>query len=65
MSDNPPTVRPYLSDMLAYAEEAVSYVEERDGDALAAERMRYLSVIRCVEVVGEAAGRIPSAIRHL
>jgi uncharacterized protein with HEPN domain len=54
--------RPILEDLLAYAEEAVSYVENRDGPTLAADRMRMLAVNRAVEIVGEAANQLPKDV---
>lgn len=54
--------RPILEDMLAYAEEAVAMLEDRDGAALRADRVRLLAVTRAVEIVGEAANQLPSEI---
>lgn len=50
--------RPILEDLLSYAEEAVAFVEARDGAALEADRMRLLAAVRAAEVVGEAANQL-------
>lgn len=49
--------------MKAYAEEAIAYLADSDGDNLAVDRMRLLAVTRCAEVVGEAASRVPLEVR--
>lgn len=54
--------RPILEDMLAYAEEARSILEDRDGAALRADRIRLLAITRAVEIVGEAATQLPSDV---
>ena len=54
--------RPILEDMLAYAEEARDFLEDRDGAALRADRLRLLAIPRAVEIVGEAANQLPAEI---
>jgi uncharacterized protein with HEPN domain len=56
--------RPLLADMKAYAEEALEFLGERDGDALAADRLRLLALARAAEVVGEAASQVPQGVRE-
>jgi uncharacterized protein with HEPN domain len=55
--------RPLFEDMRAYAEEALAFLGECDGDQLAADRMRFLAVARAAEVVGEAASQVPHLVR--
>jgi len=54
--------RPILEDMLAYAEEACAILEQRDGAALRADRIRLLPVTRALELIGEAATRLPNDV---
>ena len=49
--------------MLAYAEEARVMLEDRDGPALRADRVRLLAVTRAVEIVGEAANQLPQGVK--
>ncbi|MGJ3233168.1 MAG: HepT-like ribonuclease domain-containing protein [Oceanicaulis sp.] len=48
--------------MKIFAEKAVFFLGDRDGAALEAEEMRHLAIQRCLEIVGEAAGRVPSFV---
>ena len=50
--------------MLAYAREAVELMRNRERADLDTDRALGLAILRCVEIVGEAAGRIPAAIRR-
>jgi uncharacterized protein with HEPN domain len=50
--------------MLAYAREAVELMRDRSRADLDIDRALGLAIIRCVEIVGEAASRIPVAIRR-
>ncbi|MET0546276.1 MAG: HepT-like ribonuclease domain-containing protein [Caulobacterales bacterium] len=50
--------------MLSYAEEAVAFVGDRDGEALSLDRMRFLAVSRAIEIVGEAATKISADQRR-
>jgi len=62
MSRDDPQVR--LRHMLAYAREAVELMRDRSRADLDIDRALGLAIIRCVEIVGEAASRIPVAIRR-
>lgn len=62
MSRDDPQVR--LHHMLAYAREAVELMRNRERADLDTDRSLGLAIIRCVEIVGEAAGRVPVAIRR-
>lgn len=48
--------------MLSYAKKAVGFLGHRDGAALDADEMRHLALQRCLEIVGEAAGRVPGDV---
>jgi len=56
--------RPILEDMLAYAEEPRAILGDRDGTTLRSDRIRLLAVTRAVEIVGEAANQLPTAIAN-
>ena len=62
MSRHDPQVR--LRHMLAYATEAVTLMRDRKRADLDTDRALGLAVLRCVEIVGEAASRIPVAMRR-
>ena len=62
MSRDDPRVR--LRHMLAYAREAVDLMHNRERADLDTDRALGLAILRCVEIVGEAAGRIPIATRR-
>ena len=53
-----------LRHMLAYATEAVALMRDRRRADLDTDRALGLAVLRCLEIVGEAASRIPVAIRR-
>jgi uncharacterized protein with HEPN domain len=50
--------------MKAYAEEATVMLGDCHPDRLLVDRMRLLAVTRAVEIVGEAASRVPERIRQ-
>ncbi len=50
-----------LSHMKDAAKEALSFIEGKTRESLDKERMLTLSLVRLVEVVGEAASRVSSA----
>ena len=62
MSRDDPNVR--LRQMLAYAREAVELMRNRTRADLDTDRALGLAILRCVEIVGEAAGRIPVTTRR-
>jgi len=62
MSRDDPQVR--LRHMLAYAREAVELMRNRRRADLDIDRALGLAILRCVEIVGEAAGRIPVTTRR-
>jgi len=48
----------FLRHMLDYAREAVDMIADKNREDLHKERMLELSLIRLIEIVGEAAGRV-------
>jgi len=54
----------YLEDILEYAEKAVRFLEETPTvDDLQKDERTLLAVVRALEVIGEAAKKIPQAFR--
>ena len=65
MSDRPARAwRCYLRDMIEFGEKVVAYTEGMDKRAFVGNRLVYDATIRNLELIGEAAGRIPSAVRE-
>jgi uncharacterized protein with HEPN domain len=56
--------RTYLQHMLDHASEAVSMAEGKTRDDLNRERQLHLSLIKLVEIVGEAANRVCELTRR-
>lgn len=52
-----------LRHMLDYAREAIGFVADRAREDLATDRMLCLALVRAIEVVGEAATRVPADFR--
>ncbi|MFT3729351.1 MAG: DUF86 domain-containing protein [Terricaulis sp.] len=52
-----------LEDMLSYARMAVRFRGDLDAGALDADEMRLMALIRALEVVGEAASKVPASER--
>jgi uncharacterized protein with HEPN domain len=61
MGDLPARDAALLLDMLLAARDARSFVEELDEAAFFASRLHQNAVIRSVEVIGEAAGKVSTA----
>ena len=55
--------RDFLEDMAQYAEKGMHIVECLDYDAFQRNEEKVLAAIRVIEVIGEAAKKIPSSIR--
>ena len=49
----------YLQHMLVYAEEAITFVQGKSRADLDAERILNLALVRLIEMIGEAANRVP------
>ena len=56
--------RLYVEDMLDFAQQAVSYTHGMDQQAFIADRLTYDATLRNIELIGEAASRIPAQIRR-
>ncbi len=54
----------YIADILNAAQEVEEFTEDMGFDAFAADRKTINAVIRSLEVMGEAAKRIPTEIRQ-
>ncbi len=61
MNDND---RIRLQHMLEAAREAISFVEGMNRDDLARDRKLALSLIKEIEIIGEAATRISAEVKH-
>lgn len=61
MSRHEPTVR--LQHMVDYAREAVALVQGRTRADLDTDRMFGLALLKMVEIIGEAASRLPQDFR--
>lgn len=51
--------------MIDAAEEAISFVEGKDREALDSERMLVLSVIKEIEIIGEAAAKVSVEVKEI
>lgn len=61
MSRHDPKVR--IHHMLDHAREAVEMTQDRSRTDLDTDRMLNLALVRLMEIVGEAAARVPEAFR--
>lgn len=52
-----------LRHMLDAAEEAIAFVGDLSADQLRDDRIRSLAVIKCIEIIGEAASQTSQATR--
>ena len=55
--------RDYLEDIREAAQAARSFVEGMDREAFVADRKTVFAVVRALEIVGEAAKRVPEPLR--
>jgi uncharacterized protein with HEPN domain len=53
----------YLDDMIAFAENALTYCEGFDQATFESTRLNYDATLRNLELIGEAATHIPNPIR--
>lgn len=56
--------RLYVDDMIEFAERAISYTAGLDRDGFVADRLRYDATLRNLELIGEAATRVPASVRE-
>ena len=54
----------YLHDMLENAEKALSFVQGMDYDGFCTDDKAVYAVIRALEIIGEAARKIPEDVRQ-
>jgi uncharacterized protein with HEPN domain len=54
----------YLLDMLIAARKAIAFLEDMTWEAFAASELHQSAVIRPLEIIGEAAGRMSPATRE-
>lgn len=55
----------YLEDILVYCEKIQRYTSGFAQDDFLGDELRQLSIIRCLEVIGEAAKHIPNDFKML
>jgi len=58
-------VRLYVADIVENMDAAVRFVGEMTYDAFVADRRTAYAVVRCLEIVGEAAKGVPEHVRAL
>lgn len=56
--------RLYVTDMITFGERALAYTSELDRSAFVADRLRYDATLRNLELIGEAASRVPLEVRE-
>lgn len=56
-------VSDYLTDMADYADKACRLTQDMDLQGFLADEKTQLAVVRCLEVIGEAAKRVPTSFR--
>jgi len=56
--------RLYVDDMISFAEKVLAYTEGLDRQQLEANGLTYDATVRNLELIGEAATRIPATIRE-
>lgn len=64
MSDpNSRSWRFYIDDMIASAEKAIAYTAGMDQERFVASGLNYDATVRNLELIGEAASRVPEYVR--
>jgi len=53
----------YLSDMLENAEKALDFVGRMEYEEFLGDEKTSYAVVRALEIIGEAAGRVPDEVR--
>ena len=64
MSDVEREWRFYVDDMIAFAEKVLAYTAGMDQSAFVANALVYDATLRNLELIGEAATRIPADVRQ-
>jgi uncharacterized protein with HEPN domain len=57
-------IKLYIKDIIEYMERAEEYVKTLDFNQFTEDKKTYDAVIRCIEVIGEAAKNVPNEIRN-
>ena len=55
----------FIQDMLEFTETALAYADGKSDAELEAERMRWDAILRNLELLGEAANRVPPSLQAL
>lgn len=53
----------YLDDMIGFAEKVIAYTDGLDQEGFVASGLNYDATVRNLELIGEAATRIPETVR--
>lgn len=53
----------YVDDMIVFAEKVLAYTKDMDQNAFVASKISYDATLRNLELIGEAATRIPDSVR--
>lgn len=64
MSDGVREWRFHVDDMTAFAEKVLAYTAGLDQPAFVANTLVYDATLRNLELIGEAATRVPDDVRH-
>ncbi len=56
-------IQVYLNDIMIYCEKILEFTRDISDDQFFEDEMRMLSVIRCLEVIGEASKHIPDDLK--
>lgn len=64
MSDGAREWRFYIDDMITFAEKVLTYTAGMDQSAFVANALVYDATLRNLELIGEAATRIPDDVRQ-
>lgn len=64
MSDSVREWRFYVDDMIVFAEKVLAYTAGLDQPAFVANTLVYDATLRNLELIGEAATRVPDDVRH-
>ena len=60
----PPVVKDYIRDMLDAMDKAVRFVDDLDLSDFKQDEKSGYAVIRCLEIIGEAAKKVPLAVKR-
>jgi uncharacterized protein with HEPN domain len=63
-SDSPREWRLYVDDMIAFAEKVIKFTDRPEQQEFVSDDMRFDAPVRNLELIGEAATRIPELVRR-